>query len=242
MTLIQVRDLHKTLDGVPVLRGVSFAVARGETLVVIGRSGGGKSVLLKHLIGLMHPDAGRVTVDGVELSALPERALEAVRLKFGMVFQGAALFDSLTAFENVAFPLREHRRLGRDGLQARVRECLKLVDLEGVSDQYPGTLSGGMKKRVGLARALALEPEIVLYDEPTAGLDRVTARGIDRLIRRLNAELGMTAVIVTHDLESALGVADRLALLDGGVIAALGTPEELKRMPDDTVQAFLKME
>lgn len=242
MTLIQVRDLHKTLDGVPVLRGVSVEVARGETLVVIGRSGGGKSVLLKHLIGLMRPDAGSVTVDGVELTGLSERKLEAVRLRFGMVFQGAALFDSMTAFENVAFPLREHRRLKREALQARVRECLQLVDLEGVEDQYPGTLSGGMKKRVGLARALALEPEIVLYDEPTAGLDRVTARGIDRLIRRLNAELGMTSVIVTHDLESALGVADRLALLDGGVIAALGTPDELKSMPDETVQAFLKME
>lgn len=238
--VLQVQGLRKTLGGKPVLRGVDLAVCRGEILVIIGRSGCGKSVLLRHLIGLLRSDEGSVQVDGVDLSRMPEAKLDHLRLQFGMVFQDAALFDSMSVFENVAFALREHTRMPFPEIQARVKDCLATVDLQGVEDQYPETLSGGMRKRVGLARALAMNPKIILYDEPTAGLDRLTARGINELIVRLNRQLRVTSVVVTHDVESAKAIASRIALLEGGTVTALGTPAQLLASEDEVVQAFLK--
>jgi len=238
-TVIQVKALHKALGGKRVLRGVDLDVRRGEILVIIGRSGCGKSVLLRHLIGLVRPDAGQVVVEGVAIEGLAERRLEPLRLQFGMLFQDAALFDSLTVFENVAFALREHTHMGPDAVRKRVGLCLTRVGLEGVEEHYPETLSGGMKKRVGLARAIALSPKIILYDEPTSGLDRLTGQGINALILALNNALGVTSVVVTHDIESALSIATRIALLEQGRVAALGTPQELQALEDETVQAFL---
>jgi len=237
---LRLQQVRKTLGGKSVLQGVDLQVARGEVLAIIGRSGCGKSVLLKHLIGLLRPDEGSVWVDGVDITRLPESKLDALRLRFGMVFQDAALFDSLTVFDNVAFALHEHTPMRFADVQARVKACLDTVDLHGIEGQYPETLSGGMRKRVGMARALAMNPEIILYDEPTAGLDRLTARGINELIVRLNRELRVTSVVVTHDIESAKAIASRIALLEGGVIAALGTPAQLLESEDEIVQSFLK--
>lgn len=238
--ILQLQQVRKTLGGKPVLQGVDLQILRGEVLAVIGRSGCGKSVLLKHLIGLLRPDEGSVWVDGVDISRMPESKLDPLRLRFGMVFQDAALFDSLSVFENVAFALREHAHMRPSDLQARVKACLGTVDLRGIEGQSPETLSGGMRKRVGLARALAMNPQIILYDEPTAGLDRLTARGINELIVRLNRELRVTSVVVTHDIESAKAIASRIALLEGGVITALGTPAQLLASEDEVVQSFLK--
>lgn len=240
--VIEVRDLHKALGGRPVLRGVNLRVRRGEIFVVLGRSGGGKTVLLKHLVGLLRPDRGEVFIEGTEITRLPERALDRVRLRMGMLFQEGALFDSLTVFENVAFPLREHTRLSFREIRRRVRECLKMVGLgsEEVEGLYPEALSGGMKKRVALARALALRPQIVLYDEPTSGVDPAMGREIHGLIARLSRELEVTSVVVTHDWESAFPIADRVALLEGGRIAAEGPPEEFQASEDAAVRAFLQ--
>lgn len=243
-TVIEVRQLYKDLGGRPVLRGVNLSVRRGEIFVVLGRSGGGKTVLLKHLVGLLRPDRGEIFIDGVEITRLPERALDRVRLKIGMLFQEGALFDSMTVFENVAFPLREHTSLGLREIRRRVRECLEKVGLGSppIERLYPEALSGGMKKRVALARALALEPEIVLYDEPTSGVDPAMGREINELIQKLARELRVTSVVVTHDLESAFQIADRVALLEGGVIAAEGLPQEFKGLENEAVRAFLRRE
>ena len=241
---VEVRDLHKALGGRSVLRGVDLVIRKGEIFVILGRSGGGKTVLLKHLVGLLRPDRGKVFIDGVEITRLPERALDRVRLKVGMLFQEGALFDSMTVFENVAFPLREHTRLRFREIRARVRECLKRVGLGDpeIERLYPEALSGGMKKRAALARALVLEPEIVLYDEPTSGVDPAMAGEINALIRKLARELGVTSVVVTHDLESAFQIADRVALLEGGTIVAEGPPEEFRAREDEVVRAFLQGE
>lgn len=240
MRAIEVQGLFKSLGGRPVLRGVDLPVERGETLVIIGRSGCGKTVLLKHIIGLMKPDSGCVLVDGVELGRLSERELDRLRLKFGMLFQEAALFDSLTVFENVGFALREHTRMSRETIRSRVKECLALVGLDGIENLYPEALSGGMKKRVGLARAVAMNPEIILYDEPTSGVDPLMGEEINLLIQKLRDQLGVTSLVVTHDLESALTLGDRIALLEGGRIAALGTPTELHEMDEPVVREFFR--
>ncbi len=237
--MIEAINLSKGFNGHGVLKGLNLTIREGETMVVIGRSGCGKSVLLKHLIGLLQPDGGQVIVDGQEMSHLTGEALVALRLKFGMLFQGAALFDSLTVGENVAFPLREHTQMSEEDIQARVRECLGLVGLHGVEHLKPAELSGGMRKRVGLARALAIKPQVILYDEPTTGVDPIMADAINELIKELHDRLRVTGVVVTHDMVSAYRVADRIAMLHEGKIIQVGTTEEIRNTADPVVRQFI---
>ena len=215
---LRVRGLTKRLGGHEVLRGVDLEVAAGQTLVIIGRSGGGKSVFLKHLIGLLQPDAGEIVVEGENIVGLSERRLAPVRRKVGILFQHGALFDSLTVADNVAFPLRESGERHPATVAAAVREALEVVNLDGQQDKMPVDLSGGMRKRVALARAVITRPRCILYDEPTAGLDPVVSDSIDRLIRRLQRRFGVTSVVVTHDMKSAFAIADRIAYLKTGRI------------------------
>ncbi len=239
---IAVLGLRKSFADKDVLLGIDLEVMPGESLVLVGGSGAGKSVFLKHLIGLLHPNEGNVIVDGIDLTlAEPEAALE-LRKKFGMSFQEGALFDSMTVFGNIAFPLRRHTKMNPGEVASRVRECLGLVRLKGVEDKYPAELSGGMRRRVGFARAIALEPEILLFDEPTTGLDPINTAVIARVINRMRAELSVTAVTITHDMNLAYKVADRLAMLRGGRIIAIGSPEEFSTNADPYVQAFLQGE
>lgn len=237
--MIQVVDLHKSFGEHRVLNGVSLEIASGEAVVIIGRSGGGKSVLLKHLIGLAMPDSGRVLVDGQELTGMTERQLIQVRRKFGMLFQGAALFDSLTVEENVGFPLTHAGKVPREEVKRRVREALEMVDLAGTELKKPSELSGGMRKRVGLARAIVYRPSIILYDEPTTGLDPIVSDDIDRLIQRVSQRLKVTSVVVTHDMRSARRVGQRILMLHNGRIYATGTPEEMFESKDPIVSQFV---
>ena len=227
---IEIKNLVKKLDGRIVLSALNLGVKRGETVVIIGRSGGGKSVLLRHIMGLMRPDSGAILIDGVDIVALNDRELDTIRPKLGMLFQEGALFDSMSVYENVAFALREHRLASDNEIDMKVKEYLLKVGMEDASHLYPGHLSGGMAKRVGLARALVMQPEIMLYDEPTAGIDLLMKDEINALICSLNSEFGVTALVVTHDIESALEVGDRIALLDEGVISAIGTPQEISEL------------
>ncbi|MFQ5894639.1 MAG: ABC transporter ATP-binding protein [Nitrospinota bacterium] len=236
---IVIEGLYKSFDGTRVLRGLDLKVPEGQTTAIIGRSGEGKSVLLKHMIGLLCPDRGRVLVDGEDICTLRGRELNRVRRKFGMLFQQAALFDSMTVGQNVAFPLVEHTRLSRREIERVVREKLRLVGLGGLEARMPGQLSGGQRKRVGLARAIALEPEILLYDEPTTGLDPVLADAIDRLIRRMQERLRVTSVVISHDISSAFKVAHRVAMLYEGRIIAEGTPDEIRQSHHPVVRQFL---
>jgi phospholipid/cholesterol/gamma-HCH transport system ATP-binding protein len=237
---ISVRGLWKSFNGKPVLRGVDFDVAAGETLVVLGGSGEGKSVILRHLNGLVAPDRGEVWIDGHSLKGRDENHLYEVRRKVAMVFQLGALFDSQTVYGNISYPLREHSELTEPQIAARVAELLAMVDLAGTERLYPAELSGGMKKRVALARAIALEPRAVLYDEPTTGLDPIVTVHINKLIRGLQQRLGFTSVVVTHDLKSAFTVGDRFALLDQGRIRFSGTADEMRGARDELMQEFLK--
>jgi phospholipid/cholesterol/gamma-HCH transport system ATP-binding protein len=237
--VVVVRDVWKRLGTTQALAGVSLEVQRGQVQVIMGPSGCGKSVLLKHLVGLLRPDRGTIHVFGQPVHALSEDALDALRMRVGVVFQSAALFDSMTVAENVAFPLRRHRRLPGPALRARVDELLALVGLTGAEALLPAQLSGGMRKRVGIARALALAPDLLLYDEPTGGLDPITARTVDELILRLRAELGTTAVVVTHDLASAFRLADGLAVMDAGRLVAVGTPAAIRASTHPLVHRFL---
>ncbi len=237
--MIAVRDLRKAIDGQEILRGVDLEVAAGETLVIIGRSGGGKSVLLKNLIGLMHPDAGEIYVAGKNIIGLSERQLGRIREKVGILFQSGALFDSMTVEENIAFPLHEAGMRDLKAIRARVNEVLDVVELEGQNTKMPESLSGGMRKRVGLARAIIRQPSCVLYDEPTSGLDPVVSDSINRLVRRLQERFGMTSVVVTHDMKSAAHVGDQIAYLHEGRIYFYGTPAELERCEDPIIQDFL---
>jgi len=241
--VIEVKDLHKSFGGNHVLRGISLTVERGTTYVVLGGSGSGKTVLMKHVIGLLRPDQGTVFVDGVEIPKLEGRQLTEARRMFGMVFQGAALFDSMTVFENVAFPLKERQRSIRAAeLRRRVVEKLKVVDLEeDVLNKFPSELSGGMRKRVALARAVVHEPKVILYDEPTTGLDPITTAYVDDMILQAKRRLGVTSMVISHDIASAFKVADHLAVLYDGGIAAQGTPEEVRRSEHPFVQRYLSM-
>ncbi|MDQ6623619.1 MAG: ABC transporter ATP-binding protein [Verrucomicrobiota bacterium] len=237
--MIAVRGLTKSLGPQEILRGVDLDVAKGETLVIIGRSGGGKSVLLKHLVGLMQPDAGEIWIDGTNIIGLSERKLAAIRRKVGILFQGGALFDSMTVEENIAFPLREAGERNARVIREKVREILEVIELEGQETKMPVNLSGGMKKRVGLARSIIRQPSCVLYDEPTAGLDPVVSDSINQLIRRLQARYHVTSIVVTHDMKSAFHVADHIAYLHEGRMHFYGTSAELERSNDQLIQDFL---
>ncbi len=237
--MIEIINLYKEFVRHPVLRGVNLTIRDGETMVIIGRSGCGKSVLLKHMIGLMKPDDGQVIVDDEEVSRADEPALRRIRLKFGMLFQAAALFDSLTVGENVAFPLREHTPMEEHAIQERVKECLGYVGLAGIEHLKPAELSGGMRKRVGLARALAIKPNVILYDEPTTGVDPIGADAINRLIKGLHDKLKVTGIVVTHDMVSAYRIADRIAMLHEGRILQVGTVEEIRSTSNPLVRQFI---
>jgi phospholipid/cholesterol/gamma-HCH transport system ATP-binding protein len=238
-SMIAVRGLVKQIGAEEILRGVDLEVARGETLAIIGRSGGGKSVLLKHLIGLMRPDAGEIWVEGQNIIGMSERQLASIRQKVGILFQGSALFDSMTVAENIAFPLREAGERDPKVLRTKVREILDVMELEGEEDKMPVNLSGGMKKRVGLARSIIRQPSCILYDEPTSGLDPVVSDSINRLIRRLQRRFGVTSIVVTHDMKNAFHVADHIAYLHEGRIYFHDTPTELQQSSDSVLQDFL---
>lgn len=241
--VVELRAVSKAFGEKVVLDAVDLTVARGEVLVILGGSGSGKSVTLRHMNGLTHPDSGEVLVDGLSVSGLAEEELGPVRRKVGMLFQMGALFDSMTVFENVAFSLFEHTKMTGEEIAARVVEVLGFVDLgPDVLPLLPSSLSGGMKKRVSLARTIALKPEVLLYDEPTTGLDPVTAMTINRLIVDLNSRLATTSVVVTHDIASALFVADRIAFLEKGRFAFVGTPGEARSSDVAALRAFLAAE
>jgi len=237
---IDLVGLAKTFDGNQVLRGVDLTVRPGESLTIIGGSGTGKSVLLRLIIGLMKPDAGQIRLEGINIVPLRETELLQVRRRIGMVFQGSALFDSLSVGENVAFALREHTTSSEAEIVARVREALDLVGLGAIEGMDPADLSGGMKKRVAVARAIALPPSVLLYDEPTTGLDPTNVEKITDLILELKTKIGVTSVVVTHDMPSALKVSDRVAMLHQGQIAAVGTPEEIQRTHDSLIRDFME--
>lgn len=237
--MIEIKHLYKSFNGHLVLKDLSLEIRKGESLVIIGRSGCGKSVLLKHMIGLMRPDSGEVFVDGEDITGFEHSRLTEMRKKFGMLFQGAALFDSLTVLENVGFELIEYTDKSMQEVRERVLECLEMVELGNIADAKPNELSGGMKKRVGLARALCMSPEILLFDEPTTGVDPVTGDIINKLIRRLHDRLHTTSITVTHDMTSAYSIADRIAMLYDRKIIALGTPEEMRRTSDPVVKQFM---
>jgi len=237
--MIETRALKKSFGPQPILDGVDLRIETGESVVIIGRSGGGKSVLLKHLIGLLQPDSGSVTVDGEEISRMNERQLLRVREKFGMVFQGAALFDSMTVAENVAFPLERKGKYTAAEIDQCVSAALDMVDLPGTQKKKPAELSGGMRKRVGLARAIVYEPQIVIYDEPTTGLDPIMSDCIDQLIIRVRDQLKVTSVVVTHDMRSARRVGNHVMLLHEKKIYVHGTPEEIFSSQDPIVRQFI---
>jgi phospholipid/cholesterol/gamma-HCH transport system ATP-binding protein len=237
---IEVKGLQKKIGRQHILRGVDLAVFRGETLVLIGPSGEGKSVLLKHLIGLMKPDAGSIEIEGVNMCGLRERELAPIRKKFGILFQNAALFDSLTLAQNVAFPLVEAGIRDHKEIERRVHESLEVVELEEHMEKMPVNLSGGMKKRAGIARAIIGHPQCVLYDEPTSGLDPIVSDVIDQMIMRLQKRFGVTSIVITHDMKSVFKIANRVAMLKGGVIRFLGTPNELHHSQDADIQNFIE--
>ena len=237
--MIETRALRKSFGSQSILDGVDLSIETGESVVIIGRSGGGKSVLLKHLIGLLQPDSGEVLVDGENISRMNERQLLRVREKFGMVFQGAALFDSMTVEENVAFPLERKGKHTCGEIASRVARALEVVDLPGTEKKKPAELSGGMRKRVGLARAIIYEPQIILYDEPTTGLDPIVSDSIDKLIIRVRDHFKVTSVVVTHDMRSAQRVGNHVMLLHEKKIYAHGTPEEFFNSQDAVVRQFI---
>jgi phospholipid/cholesterol/gamma-HCH transport system ATP-binding protein len=237
--MIRVVDLHKAFGGNKVLRGVNFRLRRGETLVIIGQSGCGKSVLLKHIMGLLKPDRGKVFVDELEITSLREDKLHEVTRKFGMLFQGTALFDSMTVGENVAFGLERYTDYSKEKIKELVRENLAKVGLRDIENLMPYELSGGMRKRVGLARAIAYKPDIILYDEPSTGIDPIRADAINDLIIRMKKEMRATELIITHDMVSAYKIADRIGMLYEGKIIEVGTPEEIENSKNPIVQQFI---
>lgn len=237
---ISLRNVEKSLGGKPVLRGVSIDVEKGESLVIVGGSGQGKSVTLKHIIGLMRPDSGQILIDGQDITAMREIDLNRFRQRFGMAFQEGALFDSMSVFENIAFPLRRHTKMKESEIRHRVEECLDQVHLHGVEEKRPSELSGGMRRRVGFARAISLKPEILLFDEPTTGLDPVISDIIAELIREMDATLNTTTVSITHDMKVAFKIADRVAMLHQGHIIEQGTPDEFQRSTNPIVRQFIE--
>lgn len=237
---IELRGIHKAFGSLEVLKGFSLTVEEGQTVAVIGASGSGKSVMLKHVVGLLHPDAGEVEVDGQKVNELDQEELYELRRTVGYVFQFAALFDSMTLAENVGMGLRRIPGMSKQDVDERVTECLELVELEDFRESFPAELSGGQKKRAGLARAIATRPKYLLYDEPTTGLDPVTGTVIDRLILRTRDELGVTGLVITHDIESAFLIADRVGMLHDGRLRFIGTPEEVRECEDPVVRGFIE--
>jgi phospholipid/cholesterol/gamma-HCH transport system ATP-binding protein len=238
--MIELKDIHKSFDDNYVLRGVNLSVKKGESLVVIGGSGSGKSVLLKHIIGIMAPDRGSVIVKSHDIAQLGEDELNEVRKKCGMLFQSAALFDSMRVWENVGFGLKQHTNMSDEEIRDIAIRKLNMVGLAGVEDVMPSDLSGGMRKRVGLARAIAMEPELLLYDEPTTGLDPIMADAINQLIIKMREQLNVTSVAITHDMKSAYKIADTIAMLYNGVIIAEGSPDNIRNTSDPVVRQFIE--
>lgn len=237
--MIVIHNLHKSFSGKVVLRGVNLTIEDGERLVIVGRSGCGKSVLLKHIINLLQPEKGYILVDDIAIRKVGQQDLFSLRKQFGFLFQGAALFDSMTVKDNIALPLREHTLVSEDEITGKVAEKLSLVGLPGIEDLKPSELSGGMKKRVGLARALILDPKYILYDEPTTGLDPIMAANIDKLIVELSEKLKVTSIVVTHDLQSVEKVAERVVMLHNGRIIFSGTVPELNASDNEVVHQFI---
>ncbi len=238
--MIEIKDLRKSFESKVVLDGVDLTIEKGKITVIIGRSGEGKSVLIKHIIGLLRPDSGKIMLDDVEITALKEREFNGMRKRFGMLFQGAALFDSMTVSENVGFPLVEHTDLNEEDVLKIVKEKLRRVGLEGVEDLMPAELSGGMKKRVGLARAIVMDPEIVLFDEPTAGLDPIMSDSIGDLVLETQRALQTTYIVITHDITLTYKIADKIAMLHEGRIIEQGSVEEMKANRNPIVRQFLE--
>jgi phospholipid/cholesterol/gamma-HCH transport system ATP-binding protein len=237
--IIELKDVHKVFNGLLVHRGINLSIKEGEIVSLIGSSGSGKTVLLKEVIGLLRPDKGAIFVMGRNVAALNEKSLLEIRKNVGLVFQGSALFDSLTVFDNIAYPLREHLRLGKKEIRERVAETLHLVGLDGVEGKMPAELSGGMKKRVAVARAIATNPKIMLYDEPNTGVDPINARKINELILGLREKLGVTSMVVTHDMQSVKMVTDRIAMLYDGKIVAEGTWKNFEESEDPFIREFM---
>lgn len=237
--MIKVISLEKAFNGLEVLKGLNLTISEKEVIAVIGRSGEGKSVLLKHLLGLIKPDKGNILIEGEDITKAGSRELDKIREKFGVVFQSSALFDSLTVYGNVAFPVKEKTKLTRKEVREKVIRALEIVGLKGMGKKYPAEISGGMKKRVALARALITEPSIVLFDEPTTGLDPIILNSIHRLIRRTHKEYGFTGLIISHEIPEIFEVADRVAMLHNGVIVETGTPEEIKNSSNPAVKQFI---
>lgn len=237
--MIELINVHKSFGTNHVLRGVNLKINKGESIVIIGGSGSGKSVLLKHIIGLLKPDKGSVMIDNVDLSRLGENELNEIRKKFGMLFQSSALFDSMRVWENIGFGLRRHTRLSYTEIKETAIQKLKMVGLAGVEDLMPSELSGGMRKRVGLARAIAMEPEILLYDEPTTGIDPIMADAINDLLIEMREKLNVTSIAITHDMKSAYKIADRIAMLYNGLIIGVGSPDEVKNTSDPVIKQFI---
>jgi len=238
--MIEIVDIHKSFTGKPVLNGVNLTINKGETLTIIGRSGEGKSVLLKHIIGLLKPDEGEILIDNESINKHSSKQMVELRRRFGMLFQGSALFDSMTVDENVGLGLREHTKISEYIIRSTIKEKLSQVGLFNVEHLKPAELSGGMKKRVGLARAIAMDPEFILYDEPTTGLDPIMADTINNLIIHLQNTLDITSIAVTHDMVSAYKISDRIAMLFKGKIIFVGTPEEIKSSDNPVVQQFIE--
>jgi phospholipid/cholesterol/gamma-HCH transport system ATP-binding protein len=237
--MIKIIDLYKSFNGQKVLEGVNLTISNKEVVTIMGKSGGGKSVLIKHIIGLLMPDKGSILIDGVDITRLDQKELDKIREKLGVLFQGGALFDSLTVYGNVAFPLKEKTKLNKKEIRERVVLALEDVGLRGIGSKYPAELSGGMKKRVALARALITEPIIVLFDEPTTGLDPVITSSIHKLIRTTHEKYGYTGVIISHEVPEIFEITDKVAMLHNGVIVETGTPDEIKNSSNPAVRQFI---
>ncbi len=238
--MIRLEHISKQFNNMVVLRDVSLDIPEGETLAIIGRSGSGKSVLMKHAVGLLTPDQGRVFVDDANINAVPYKELRRIRRKFGVLFQGGALFDSMSSFENIAFPLRTFTGNSDQAIRSRVQECLEMVQLPNIGTKMPSELSGGMRKRVALARAIALQPKYIIYDEPTSGLDPSTSNHINELILSLNEQLRVTSIVITHDMHSVLAIADRVAFIHKTRIAWTGTVRDLHRTDHEALLDFVR--